>query len=163
MLLMLASGPLVVTGGMLRQLVVWLGFFVDRSSWIMRASTDALQAPMPYATKRARVVDVRVRDAVAEAAGSREGGNSSSQVVKHLKRFGIKKLRLKAKSATPFTLERVARYWKKGKEEFGNAKDVVVAIVMDATRAGRKDVLSSALWSDKLNRAMWLPPQAGGR
>eukprot|EP00974_Lingulodinium_polyedra_P006509 618909-Lingulodinium_polyedra.AAC.1 len=91
---------------LLRQLIVWAAFVVEDSPWLMEAPTDALQAPIPFGNKRARVIDRRLKEAVAEASASGDLSGTAPAVFQSMRRLGIKKLHLKRRTAQLFHKER---------------------------------------------------------
>ena len=125
----------------------------------MASTTDALRAPIPQGNKRARVVDERVKDAVAAASSSGAFGRSSSKVLTAMGRMRTRKFHLKPQTGNKFDTSRVARYWKAGQKLFRGIHGSVLSVVMDATRVSKKDMLFSAAFCPHVCQGLWLPPQ----
>ena len=144
---------------LLRQLLCWVAFMLEKSPWLMASTTDALRAPIPQGNKRARVVDERVKDAVVAASSSGAFGRSSSKVLTAMGRMRTRKFHLKPQTGNKFDTSRVARYRKAGQKLFRGIHGSVLSVVMDATRVSKKDMLFSAAFCPHVCQGLWLPPQ----
>eukprot|EP00974_Lingulodinium_polyedra_P013300 1289499-Lingulodinium_polyedra.AAC.1 len=58
-----------------------------------------------------------------------------------------------------FVKDRVALYWHVAQSSLAGSVGPVLSFVSDATRAGGKDFLFSALYSPRGGFGFWLPPQ----
>lgn len=142
---------------LLRQVLAWLAFLIEGGTWLCEASDDPLDGPCPHGVYRARTIDDQLRERIAEASSS--GGPSNAKMVESLQRWGIRKIHIAGKTALSFGGYRVTRYWQACMQLFKKALPVVLCLVMDATRVGKKDMLITAAYDPRRKKAMWLPPQ----
>ena len=109
--------------------------------------------------QKSRVVDERVKDAVATASSSGALGRSSSKVLTAMGRMRTRKFHLKPQTGNKFDTSRVARYWKAGQKLFRGIHGSVLSVVMDATRGSKNDMMFSAAFCPHVCQGLWLPPQ----
>ena len=69
------------------QVICWVAFFVETGPWILEATDDALQAPLPSANRRMRRYSQSLKEEVAKAAAEGSHGRSARQVLENMSRF----------------------------------------------------------------------------
>ena len=145
---------------MFRQLVCSLSVVVEHSSWLQQSTTDHLQSPLPSGPYKRRRITVEVKHAVARAAAEGSVARNATGVMAVVQRLRGYRKRKREGKANSFVYDRVALYWAVVRAMFQQAIRPVFSLTMDATRAGGRDMLYSAVYCQSLGLAAWLPPQA---
>ena len=148
---------------MARSLICWLAWAIEQGPYWDMGSDDALMSAPVLRSQRARRLNPTLQDAVAQAAASGEMARSGRKVVQQLRKYlwhGAQKIADSTANAMMAT--RVWRYCNQGRHEFAKHKVRIVSVSFDATRMDGKDTLYLNMYAPALQKAMWLPPQAGG-
>jgi len=157
-LLCLYSSRSVQVTGILVQALAYLAFYIEQGAVLQALSEDPLEAPLPFGTRRKRRISGALKEAVARAVAIGSHGRTGAQVLQNMSRYQ-RRLMGASRKANDWTRHRVARYWQHVQAFCLSARCSTYALSMDATRAGFKDMLFSAMFLPEVRKAFWLPPQ----
>ena len=145
-------------------LLRWLDWVIEPSDlWTSCSDDVVVHAPIPLATKRSRRMDPGLTQALGRAVGEKELGGTGGQITKAMARFRKrgKKHQVPRQVAEGGIAQRQHRYHECGRQLFHADNECTLSVAMDGTRMGKRDCFYVAMFSPRLGKAMWCPPQAG--
>ena len=83
---------------------------VDRSDWLLEASADQTQGPLPHGPARMRVLPRSSKETLAQAAAEGKLGKSASKVKHIIGRFQQRSVKKKT-GDLGYVWLRLSRYW----------------------------------------------------
>ena len=143
-----------------RALLCWLTWLVEHGPLWEEASEDALlNAPVARGPQRARRLDRALLHACAQESASGAWARTHGRLLWAMARFRKwRKPKIQAISLRQTVAIELDAYQRNGRELLALDREPAVALACDGTRLGKRDVLVSALWGARSQRAVWCPP-----
>ena len=146
----------------LAQILRFVAYAVESSTWVATADTNPLRASFTQANKRARVIGQHIKDAIARSSAEGTVARTSRRVVRVMGKFKIGGAKsLKEGSVKAYERIRCGRYLLSCQRSMElPASGPFLSVAQDGTRMGQLDMLYACLYSVSKNVGCWLPPIA---